>query len=261
MTHYQDLTSDTTTKPHETRLLSTADSFSSSSIKTLRATEYTKASGGFLDVGTGNSTRRGSDFAGTSEARAMQVQSSNGYATHTQGTLSGSDQNEAGGRREWQDSKSKNGADKGYERLDGANEKNGADKLSNGMQHDQQLKTFYLASPIAQQNGYTNPRDQGLKQSERLGKRDLRRNGSVNNPNRDVSSEASYSIPEREKKIMLSKALQRANDAVLLDNSQSYDDAMSAYDEACGLLLHVMGRTAGEDDKLKLSAIVSIPDA
>ena len=58
-------------------------------------------------------------------------------------------------------------------------------------------------------------------------------------------------------KAMLSKALQKANTAVLLDNAQNFDGATQAYSEACSLLQQVMLRSAGDEDKRKLEAIVS----
>lgn len=58
-------------------------------------------------------------------------------------------------------------------------------------------------------------------------------------------------------KAMLSKALQKANTAVLLDNAQNFEGAIHAYSEACSLLQQVMQRSSGEDDKRKLEAIVS----
>lgn len=59
-------------------------------------------------------------------------------------------------------------------------------------------------------------------------------------------------------KAMLSKALQKANTAVLLDNAQNFEGAVLAYSEACELLQQVMMRTSGEDDRAKLEAIVSL---
>ncbi len=59
-------------------------------------------------------------------------------------------------------------------------------------------------------------------------------------------------------KAMLSKALQKANTAVLLDNAQNFEGAMQAYSEACALLQQVMLRSSGDDDKRKLEAIVSV---
>lgn len=58
-------------------------------------------------------------------------------------------------------------------------------------------------------------------------------------------------------KAMLSTALQRANAAVQLDNSQDIWGARQAYEEACDLLQHVLQRTSAQDDKRKLEAIVS----
>lgn len=59
-------------------------------------------------------------------------------------------------------------------------------------------------------------------------------------------------------KAMLSKALQKANTAVLLDNAQNFEGAMQAYSEACALLQQVMLRSSGDDDRRKLEAIVSV---
>jgi hypothetical protein len=60
---------------------------------------------------------------------------------------------------------------------------------------------------------------------------------------------------EKEKKAMLSKALQKANTAVLLDNAQNYEGALEAYSDACRLLQQVMDRSSGVDDKRKLDSI------
>ena len=58
-------------------------------------------------------------------------------------------------------------------------------------------------------------------------------------------------------KAMLSKALQKANHAVQLDNAQNFEGAMDAYGDACDLLQQVMLRSAGDEDRKKLEAIVS----
>jgi hypothetical protein len=60
---------------------------------------------------------------------------------------------------------------------------------------------------------------------------------------------------EKDKKAMLSKALQKANTAVLLDNAQNFEAALEAYSDACRLLQQVMDRSSGADDKRKLDAI------
>ena len=58
-------------------------------------------------------------------------------------------------------------------------------------------------------------------------------------------------------KAMLSKALQKANTAVLLDNAANFEGAMDAYNEACQLLQLVMFRSSsGSGEKLKLQEIV-----
>lgn len=62
-------------------------------------------------------------------------------------------------------------------------------------------------------------------------------------------------ITDKDKKTMLSKALQKANTAVLLDNAQNYEGALEAYGDACDLLTQVMERTSGFEDKQKLNAI------
>ena len=58
-------------------------------------------------------------------------------------------------------------------------------------------------------------------------------------------------------KAMLSRALQKANHAVLLDNAQNYEGAVEAYSDACNLLAQVMFRSTGEADRRKLDTIVS----
>lgn len=58
-------------------------------------------------------------------------------------------------------------------------------------------------------------------------------------------------------KAMLSKALQKAHTAVLLDNAQNFEGAMEAYRDACALLRQVMMRSSGDEDKKKLESIVS----
>ncbi|EED21772.1 conserved hypothetical protein [Talaromyces stipitatus ATCC 10500] len=57
-------------------------------------------------------------------------------------------------------------------------------------------------------------------------------------------------------KAMLSKALQKANTAVLLDNAANFEGAIEAYQDACELLQNVMLRSNGGDvEKYKLLEI------
>jgi hypothetical protein len=57
-------------------------------------------------------------------------------------------------------------------------------------------------------------------------------------------------------KAMLSKALQKANTAVQLDNAQNFEGARICYVDACDLLQHVLQKTSSEEDQRKLEAIV-----
>ena len=57
-------------------------------------------------------------------------------------------------------------------------------------------------------------------------------------------------------KAMLSKALQKANTAVQLDNAQNFEGARLCYLDACGLLQQVLSKTASDEDQRKLEAIV-----
>lgn len=60
-------------------------------------------------------------------------------------------------------------------------------------------------------------------------------------------------------KAMLSKALQKANTAVLLDNAANFEGAMDAYTDACQLLQLVMLRSnGGDEEKIKLQEIVGL---
>ena len=61
---------------------------------------------------------------------------------------------------------------------------------------------------------------------------------------------------EKDKKTMLSRALQKAHTAVLLDNAQNFEGAIQAYTDACDLLRQVLIRSSLEDDRRKLDAIV-----
>ena len=63
---------------------------------------------------------------------------------------------------------------------------------------------------------------------------------------------------ERDKKVMLSRALQKANMAVKLDHVQNFEGAIEAYEDACRLLHQVLDRSSGDEDKRKLDAIVSV---
>ncbi|KAI9642981.1 hypothetical protein NHQ30_008715 [Ciborinia camelliae] len=81
------------------------------------------------------------------------------------------------------------------------------------------------------------------------------RGHSRNRSRAEKSSSSSRSSKPVSQKAMLSKALQKANTAVLLDNAQNYEGAIQAYSEACSLLQQVMARSSGDEDRRKLEAI------
>lgn len=89
----------------------------------------------------------------------------------------------------------------------------------------------------------------------------------VNTASREISSSFSNEgrvhgdqHPPNSQKKMLSKALQKANTAVLLDNAANFEGAMRAYNDACQLLHSVMLNSSGSDiEKLKLQEIVWRP--
>ncbi len=58
-------------------------------------------------------------------------------------------------------------------------------------------------------------------------------------------------------KALLSKALAKANHAVVLDGKANVEGAILAYGDACTLLRQVMIRSSGDDDRRKLEAVVS----
>jgi hypothetical protein len=69
-----------------------------------------------------------------------------------------------------------------------------------------------------------------------------------------------YTPPARDvraNKRNLSRALMLANSAVLLDNSQSFQHAITKYQSACKMLELVIECTSTEDDRRKVRAIVS----
>ncbi|KAM0255071.1 hypothetical protein ACHAQJ_006150 [Trichoderma viride] len=70
---------------------------------------------------------------------------------------------------------------------------------------------------------------------------------------RDLGKPRAQKNPSQ--KAMLSRALQKANTAVQLDNAQNFEGAREAYAEACDLLQQVLDRTSGDEDKRKLEAI------
>ncbi|KAK4237006.1 hypothetical protein C8A03DRAFT_45094 [Achaetomium macrosporum] len=75
------------------------------------------------------------------------------------------------------------------------------------------------------------------------------------NSSADMTRERERGAKHPSQKAMLSKALQKANTAVQLDNAQNLEGARRAYAEACAVLQQVLLRTSGEEDRRKLEAI------
>ncbi|KAG6210379.1 hypothetical protein E4U35_005358 [Claviceps purpurea] len=76
----------------------------------------------------------------------------------------------------------------------------------------------------------------------------------------DLASKSRSSKPPSQK-AMLSRALQKANTAVQLDNAHNYEGARRSYVEACDLLKHVLVKTTADEDRKKLEAIRRTYDA
>ena len=72
---------------------------------------------------------------------------------------------------------------------------------------------------------------------------------------RRSSRKHSRGSESKDKRSMLSKALQKAHTAVLLDNAGNFEGALDAYEDACRLLQAVMDRTTGDEERRKLDAI------
>ncbi|KIW40415.1 uncharacterized protein PV06_07617 [Exophiala oligosperma] len=102
---------------------------------------------------------------------------------------------------------------------------------------------------------------QYMAQPPRLGTQERKLEAIVQDDQNEATQD---SVPARGRshrsptqKTMLSKALAKANTAVLLDNAQNIEGAIEAYDEACELLQQVLVRSSDLDDRKKLSNIRS----
>lgn len=101
--------------------------------------------------------------------------------------------------------------------------------------------TMYDRNGSTQERGHSRTRSQTTK-------------GSIDTTGSSKGKDRSSKQPSQ--KAMLSRALEKANTAVQLDNARNFEGARQAYAEACDLLHQVLMRTNGEDDKKKLEAIV-----
>ena len=85
------------------------------------------------------------------------------------------------------------------------------------------------------------------------GSKDTATGGSMSSIRSEHSRRGGHRSPTQ--KNMLSQALSKANQAVLLDNASDVQGAIAAYNEACEILQQVMVRSNDPDDRRKLSAI------
>ncbi|KAK3381221.1 hypothetical protein B0H63DRAFT_197759 [Podospora didyma] len=113
------------------------------------------------------------------------------------------------------------------------------------------IKTAAAAMPYTQNGeprGHSRSRSTGAK-----GSADTTSSSKSRDRERDRDRDRAGKPPSQ--KAMLSKALQKANTAVQLDNAQNIEGARRAYSEACAFLQQVLARTSAEDDRKKLEAI------
>lgn len=99
------------------------------------------------------------------------------------------------------------------------------------------------------------------------GESEYRRNGTAagqNNVsigqtanNSTIRTSRPRTAEEKEKRVLLNKALQQANSAVELDHTQQYAVAKTAYEQACALMGTVIMRSSVEEDRRTLDSIVS----
>ncbi|KAK0733173.1 hypothetical protein B0T26DRAFT_6817 [Lasiosphaeria miniovina] len=103
--------------------------------------------------------------------------------------------------------------------------------------------TMLYTAQIGEPRGHSRSRSTGAKGSA----------DSTGSKGRDRERDRAGKPPSQ--RAMLSKALQKANTAVQLDNAQNTEGARRAYSEACTLLQQVLQRTSGDEDRNKLEAI------
>ncbi|MCJ1310848.1 hypothetical protein MMC25_004515 [Agyrium rufum] len=155
-----------------------------------------------------------------------------------------------------------NGGSPAPERASRAREQNGSGTHLSNLRN--------LGSPEASTSGVRAPSNRSDRDRERRPRtttkhsrsRDASEKGSGGGTEAgsSTSSLQSPQDPNRRRrapsqKAMLSRALQKANHAVQLDNAQNFEGAMDAYGDACDLLTQVMLRSSGDDDRKKLEAI------
>ena len=135
----------------------------------------------------------------------------------------------------------------------------GLDIFTTGEHTELGLLARTPASPPVGRHLAPSPEGPSGKPYEQVMEPQLVARGQPRNHNGKGSVDLSKPRPAKSQsqKAMLSRALQKANTAVQLDNSQNFDGARQAYAEACTLLEQVLHKTSAEEDRNKLEAIVS----
>jgi len=110
-------------------------------------------------------------------------------------------------------------------------------------------------SPMAHSRYAAAPRNSRMESPKRIGIEPGRNSTIESTDSSKRRSKTSKEKREKDKKTMLSKALEKANTAVLLDNASNFAGALEAYKDACALLQHVCERTNSAEDKAKLENI------
>ncbi|KAL8968205.1 MAG: hypothetical protein Q9183_002572, partial [Haloplaca sp. 2 TL-2023] len=108
--------------------------------------------------------------------------------------------------------------------------------------------------------GSVQPRERRPDQQRRQSRNHVPVAPGAVQPEKQEESASASDRHERDRRVpsqkaMLSKALQKANHAVLLDNAQNFEGAMDAYSDACALLQRVMLRSSGDEDRKKLESV------
>lgn len=117
-----------------------------------------------------------------------------------------------------------------------------------------------VSSYLTRGTSYANHSEQYQRSHHRHPRNRESRKGSVGTEGESSTSSVRSTrvkAPRRRTTAMLSKALQKANHAVLLDNAQNFEGAMDAYADACNLLHQVMSRSSTDEDRRKLENVVS----
>jgi MIT (microtubule interacting and transport) domain len=86
---------------------------------------------------------------------------------------------------------------------------------------------------------------------------DMRPSAMAESSSRSSGGNVQQKDRDRERKTMLSRALQKAHQAVLLDNAGNFEGAIDSYGDACELLHQVLIRSTADEERRKLDQIVS----